>query len=58
MGERSWGRYGVRQKVHPEGQKNESKYAMVGVMGQRKHLESPRNLGCERLPEFNGDDSS
>ena len=37
---------------------NESKYAKVGARGLGEPLESPRDLGCERLPGLNGDDLS
>ena len=42
-------RYGGRQERKPKGQDNVWKYAAV---------ESPRDLGCERLPGLNGDDLS
>jgi hypothetical protein len=34
--------YGERQEGCPEGQENESKYAVEGVRGQGEPLESPR----------------
>jgi hypothetical protein len=43
----------------PGGQEYEWKYAAVGGVGHEGGpLESPRNLGCERLPGLNGDDFS
>jgi hypothetical protein len=48
-------RYGERQEGCPEGQENESKYAVVGFSGQGGPLESPRDLGCKRLPGLNED---
>jgi hypothetical protein len=47
-------RYGERQEGCPEDQENESKYVVVGVRGQGQPLESPRDLGCERLSGLNG----
>ena len=49
-------RYKGRQERSQE--ENEWKYAAVGVMEYGEPLESPRDLGCERLPGFNGDDLS
>ena len=51
-----WG----RQEKCPKVQKNDSKYDAVGgtvcvcVCVCGKPLESPRDLGCERLPGFKG----
>ena len=43
----------------PKGQENEWKYtAGVGWETGENSLESPRNLGCERLLGLNGDDIS
>ena len=39
----------------PEGQENKWKCAAFGEGHRREHLESPRDLGCERLPGLNGD---
>jgi hypothetical protein len=49
-------RHGKRQERNPEGQGNESKYAKVGARGLGEPLESPRDMGCERLPGLNEDD--
>lgn len=39
----------------PEGQENGLKYAAVGIRGQSEPLESPRDLGYEKLPGLIGD---
>ena len=51
-------RYRERQERDPEGQENEWKYAATESRRQGEPLESPRDLGCERLPGLNGDDIS
>ena len=39
----------------PVGQENEWKYTVAGCERQEDPLESPRDLGREKLPGFNGD---
>jgi hypothetical protein len=48
-------RYGGRQERSPENQEHEWKYAAVGSWRWGEPLESPRDLGCERLPGLSGD---
>jgi hypothetical protein len=47
-------RHGQNQERSPKGQENEWKYAAEGHVGGGRHLESLRDLGCERLPGLNG----
>jgi hypothetical protein len=51
-------RYGESQEGYTEVQENESKYAAVGIKGQGRLLQCPRDLGCEMLPGLSGNDIS
>ena len=48
---------GGKQERSPDSQKNVSKYAALGG-GSGEPPESPRDLGCERIPGLSGGDLS
>jgi hypothetical protein len=60
IGKGGGGRIRCREKQErcPESQKNSLKYVAMGVKGQGQPLQSPKDLGYERLRGVKGDDIS